>query len=78
MTEINHFTAHLKVRPFKAQLYEAYRVFYLDTPTIRMKSLFPILLLALPLLAQSNTGELRLKVTDPSGLADDFNGALGR
>ncbi|MDR3749675.1 MAG: TonB-dependent receptor [Acidobacteriota bacterium] len=34
-----------------------------------MKKLFLILLLGLPLLAQSNTGELRLKVTDPSGLA---------
>jgi hypothetical protein len=30
---------------------------------------FGILLFALPLLAQSNTGELRLKVTDPEGLA---------
>ncbi|MGA8763915.1 MAG: TonB-dependent receptor [Candidatus Sulfotelmatobacter sp.] len=30
---------------------------------------FGILLLALPLLAQSNTGELRLKVTDPNGFA---------
>jgi hypothetical protein len=29
---------------------------------------FGLLLFALPLLAQSNTGELRLKVTDPSGL----------
>ena len=28
-----------------------------------------LLLFALPLLAQSNTGELRLKVTDPAGLA---------
>jgi hypothetical protein len=30
---------------------------------------FGLLLLALPVLAQSNTGELRLKVTDPHGLA---------
>ena len=30
---------------------------------------FGILLLTLPLLAQSNTGELRLKITDPDGLA---------
>jgi hypothetical protein len=29
---------------------------------------FVILLFALPLMAQSNTGELRLKVTDPEGL----------
>ena len=29
---------------------------------------FSLLLLALPLLGQSNSGELRLKVTDPEGL----------
>ncbi|MFZ0806669.1 MAG: TonB-dependent receptor, partial [Candidatus Sulfotelmatobacter sp.] len=29
---------------------------------------FGVLLLALPLLAQSNTGELRLRITDPAGL----------
>jgi hypothetical protein len=29
---------------------------------------FAVLLLALPLLGQSNTGELRLKITDPAGL----------
>ncbi|HEX4784685.1 MAG TPA: hypothetical protein VH350_10105, partial [Candidatus Sulfotelmatobacter sp.] len=30
---------------------------------------FAMLLLALPLLAQSNVGELRIKVTGPDGLA---------
>jgi hypothetical protein len=34
----------------------------------RLTSFFGILLAALPLLAQSNAGELRLKVTDPHGL----------
>jgi hypothetical protein len=34
----------------------------------RLTSLFAVLLFALPLLAQSNAGELRLKVTDPHGL----------
>jgi hypothetical protein len=34
----------------------------------RLTSFFAILLVALPLLAQSNAGELRLKVTDPHGL----------
>ena len=33
-----------------------------------LKQLAISLLSALPILAQSNTGELRLKVTDPSGL----------
>jgi hypothetical protein len=36
---------------------------------VRLFFHFAILLLALPLLAQSNTGELHLKVTDPNGLA---------
>ncbi len=35
----------------------------------RLTSLFAIFLLALPSLAQSNAGELRLKVTDPHGLS---------
>ena len=35
---------------------------------LRLKIHFGILLLALPLMAQSNSGELRLKVTDPHGL----------
>jgi hypothetical protein len=30
---------------------------------------YALLLIALPVLAQSNAGELRLKVTDPDGLA---------
>src|ERR1039458_5013780 len=34
-----------------------------------MKKALVIFLLVVPLFAQSNTGELRLKVTDPSGLA---------
>jgi len=34
-----------------------------------LSSLATLLLFALPLLAQSNTGELRLKVADPAGLA---------
>ena len=33
-----------------------------------MKALVAIVLLAVPLVAQSNTGELRLQVTDPTGL----------
>jgi len=33
-----------------------------------MKNVLTLLLLVVPLFAQSNTGELRLKVTDPSGL----------
>src|SRR5271167_854621 len=33
-----------------------------------MKALVAILLWTLPLVAQSNTGELRLRVTDPAGL----------
>jgi hypothetical protein len=36
---------------------------------VRLFFHFAILLLPLPLLAQSNTGELHLKVTDPNGLA---------
>jgi len=36
---------------------------------VRLFFHFAILLLALPLLAQSNAGELRVKVTDPAGLA---------
>ena len=36
--------------------------------TVRRSLHFALLLIALPLLAQSNTGELRLKVTDPDGL----------
>ena len=36
---------------------------------MRWIALFGLFLIALPLVAQSNTGELRLKVTDPSGLA---------
>jgi hypothetical protein len=35
---------------------------------LRLLLHFAVLLLALPLLAQSNTGELRLKITDPAGL----------
>src|SRR5271167_4014860 len=33
-----------------------------------MNRILAFLLLAVPLFAQSNTGELRLKVTDPAGL----------
>ena len=33
-----------------------------------MKIILAVLLLVAPLFAQSNTGELRLKVTDPAGL----------
>jgi hypothetical protein len=36
---------------------------------LRWSILLAFLLLALPLLAQSNSGELRLRVTDPAGLA---------
>ena len=36
---------------------------------LRLLLHFGVLLLALPLLAQSNMGELRLKITDPSGLS---------
>ncbi len=38
------------------------------TETVRLLIHAGILLLALPLMAQSNTGELRLKVSDPHGL----------
>ena len=33
-----------------------------------MNKILVLLLLVAPLFAQSNTGELRLKVTDPAGL----------
>lgn len=44
--------------------------YHRNSPIQRMRLLFyfGIVLFALPLMAQSNTGELRLKVTDPHGL----------
>ena len=42
-----------------------------------MKALVAIVLLAVPLIAQSNIGELRLQVTDPAGLGVEKLGGTG-